>query len=79
MSIVPFPKTNSVPKSFCPKIKKWSPRNNFLINVHPQLIKQNVAKDQYMLELEKRMKDNDVKRQATYLNVCPISLYFISF
>lgn len=34
-----------------------------------QLIRQNVAKDRYMLELEKRMKDHDVRRQATYLNV----------
>lgn len=32
-----------------------------------RLIKQNVAKDKYMLELERRMKENDVKRQATYL------------
>lgn len=40
-----------------------------LRRVYLQLVKQSIAKDKYLMQLEKRMKENDMKRQATYLQV----------
>eukprot|EP00914_Ancora_sagittata_P012498 GHVO01024029.1.p1 GENE.GHVO01024029.1~~GHVO01024029.1.p1 ORF type:complete len:815 (+),score=174.71 GHVO01024029.1:141-2585(+) len=54
-------------KSYDTRIKSLSHEMNELQNHLQRMVKQAVAKDQYVNEVEKRLKENEAKRQASYL------------